>query len=76
MSQKCTICFSKIVPRLYKLKSGEKHFRRLMCCSKTVAHSYTDHQIREFGIDVEFYKEYSEKLRDSREEKRAHEDNH
>ena len=53
---KCGECGDPIITREYKVRGGRNNFRRLYRCKKSVAHSYTDAQLNEMDIDIDYYK--------------------
>lgn len=56
-------CGEPIIVRSYKLKGSKSNFRRLFRCKKSVSHSYSDAQIAEMDIDIEYYKRIFEGIK-------------
>lgn len=54
-------CGDPIIVRSYKLKGVGGNYRRLFRCRKSVAHSYSDAQIAEMDIDIDYYKKIFER---------------
>ena len=51
----CGVCGAKVKARFYKIK-GQAAKRVLYRCERTIAHSYSDAQLAELEIDIEYYK--------------------
>lgn len=56
----CATCGSETVERNYRTVQGFNSYRRVFRCKESISHNYTDKELHDMGIDIEFYKSHAE----------------